>query len=82
MAKSKVGSAKRFGPRYGKTTKDKFGAIEAMQRKKYPCPHCSREQVRRVAAGIWQCHKCGAKFASKAYQVTKTSTIQTKVYEM
>ncbi len=82
MAKNKTGSAKRFGARYGKTVKDKFGAIEAMQRQKYDCPQCSRKAVRRVAAGIWECQKCGAKFASKAFTVSKTTTIKTKVLEM
>lgn len=82
MAKGKSGSAKRFGPRYGKTTKDKFAAVEAQQKKKYECPQCSREQVRRESAGIWLCQKCGAKFASKAYTVTKQATIHTKVQEM
>jgi large subunit ribosomal protein L37Ae len=82
MAKNNTGSTKRFGTRYGKTTKDKFGAIEAQQKKKYTCPHCSRDQVRRLSTGIWVCHKCGAKMASKAYTVTKQSAIQTKVLEM
>jgi len=82
MAKSRKSSAKRFGPRYGKTTKDKFGAIEKLQRTKYKCPNCSREQVRRVSVGIWQCQKCGAKFTSKAYTVTKLAKIQTKVLEI
>lgn len=82
MAKTKAGSAKRFGTRYGKTTKDKFGKFEALQRKKYECPKCSREAVRRVSAGIWQCQKCGAKFASKAYTVSKQQAIQTKILEI
>lgn len=80
--KSSSKSTKRFGSRYGKTTKDRFAAIEAQQRKKYTCPYCSREQVKREATGIWQCQKCGAKFASKAYTVTKTAKIQTTVTEL
>ena len=82
MAKSSKSSVKRFGPRYGKTTKDKFGAIEKQQRSKYTCPSCSRDQVRRISVGIWQCQKCGAKFTSKAYTVAKTTKIQHKVLEI
>lgn len=75
-------STKRFGARYGKTVKDKFGVIESQQRQKYVCPSCSREQVKRVSLGIWQCTKCGNKFASKAYTVAKKAKIQTKVAEL
>ena len=35
----KLGSAKRFGARYGTKTKHKFAKIEALQRKKYKCPY-------------------------------------------
>lgn len=82
MPKKSSSSTKRFGPRYGKTTKDRFGAIEKQQQKLYKCPYCSREQVKRQASGIWECKKCGAKFASKAYSVSKVSTIQSKVTEL
>lgn len=75
-------STKRFGARYGKTVKDKFGVIEQQQRQKYNCPSCSREQVKRVSLGIWQCSKCGTKFASKAYTVAKKAKIQTKITEL
>ena len=80
MVKAK--STKRFGARYGKTVKDKFGKIEEMQHKKYKCPYCSRDQVKRIAVGIWQCQKCGNKFTSKAYTVAKTAKIQTRIQEI
>ncbi len=79
---SKEPSTKRFGSRYGKTLKNRFGAIERMQHKRYVCPSCSREQVRRVDLGIWQCQKCGHKFTSKAFTVAKKQTIQTTVKEL
>ncbi|MFW5865691.1 MAG: 50S ribosomal protein L37ae [Nanoarchaeota archaeon] len=75
-------STKRFGSRYGKTVKDKFGSIESMQRHKYKCPYCSREQVKRAGTGIWQCKKCDAKFASKAFTVREVPSIQTSVSEL
>jgi len=68
MAKKKTqGSTKRFGPRYGGTIKNKLAQIEELQRKKHKCPECKNIQVKRIAAGIWQCKKCNVKFAGKAY---------------
>jgi len=58
---------KRFGARYGRKTKTKFAKIEKQQRAKHKCPYCNKEGVRRVAMGIWNCTKCEAKFAGKAY---------------
>ncbi len=67
MAKKKVGSAGRFGARYGGPIKQKLSKIEAKQKKKYTCPKCLKDKVRRVSAGIWQCKSCNVKFAGKAY---------------
>ncbi|MGM5481277.1 MAG: 50S ribosomal protein L37ae [Nanobdellota archaeon] len=83
MARSAgTNSIKRFGSRYGKTARDKFGKIEAQQHKKYKCPYCSREQVKRLNTGIWQCKKCNAKFTSKAFTVSKVPSIKTTVSEL
>jgi len=60
---------KRFGARYGRKTKKKVSQIEIMQRSKHKCPYCNKEGVKRIAAGIWQCAKCEAKFAGKAYTI-------------
>ena len=64
-----LGSAKRFGARYGRTVKHKFAKIEALQRKKYKCPYCSYDKVKRLSSGIWHCRKCNAKFTNKAYTI-------------
>ena len=75
----KYNSTKRFGARYGRKLKERFGKIEAMQRKKQKCPYCSAPKVKRIAAGIWNCRKCGVKFAGKAYSVDKKTIVkQTK----
>lgn len=66
-----LSSIKRFGPRYGNIVKHKFAIIENQQRSEYKCPYCSKNTVTRIAAGIWQCGKCDAKFAGKAYTVQK-----------
>ena len=67
MATKKVGSAGRFGARYGKTIKVKVAKIEQRQRQKHKCPDCAKHQVKRVSLGIYHCGKCGKKFAGKAY---------------
>ena len=65
--KSSFKSVKRFGARYGRTTKNKVGKIEAGYRKRNTCPYCNYTAVKRVSAGIWSCKKCGVKFTAKAY---------------
>lgn len=65
--KKKVGTAGRFGPRYGKKVREKIAEIEAIQRQKHVCPKCKKKAVKRVSSGVWECLKCGTKFAGKAY---------------
>ena len=65
----KLGSTKRFGPRYGRTAKHNFAKIENEQRKLHKCPYCNKEAVKRLATGIWYCKKCDAKFTGKAYTI-------------
>ena len=61
------GSTRRFGARYGRKPRAKFGQIEAIQRSKHKCPYCNKIAVKRLALGIWHCTKCEAKFTGKAY---------------
>lgn len=77
-----ISSIKRFGPRYGNITKQKFGMIESMQRQAYKCASCSKMAVKRLAAGIWHCQKCGIKFTGKAYTVTKKKSIKELIVEV
>jgi large subunit ribosomal protein L37Ae len=63
----KVGSAGRFGPRYGLKLKKKLLEVERKQKKKHACPYCNKPGLKRVAAGIWECPKCGNRFSGKAY---------------
>ncbi len=67
-----LGSAKRFGARYGRKTKLKFSKVETEQRKLHKCPYCNKIAVKRLSMGIWACRKCDAKFTGKAYSVTRT----------
>ena len=78
----KLGSAKRFGARYGTRPKHKFAKIEKEQRKKHKCPYCNKIAVKRIAVGIWHCRKCNAKFTGKAYSITKPIIVEETAVEV
>jgi len=69
MAKNLPKSTKRFGSRYGRRVRLKFGLIERQYLKKQKCPYCNKMGVKKLSAGIWQCTKCNSKFTGKAYTV-------------
>ena len=64
-----AGSSKRFGARYGRKVRARIEKIESELRQKHLCPYCQKNKVKRVAKGIWECSKCSAKFAAKAYKI-------------
>jgi len=70
MAKrtKKVGPAGRFSARYGVRTRTQIRNVEITQKQKHICPSCGDKKVKRVGTSIWQCRKCGGKFAGGAYQ--------------
>ena len=67
MATKKVGSSGKFGPRYGMRVRKKWLEGDKKQRMSHECPSCKRMAVKRVFTGVWECRKCGAKFAGGAY---------------
>ncbi len=68
MARTKkVGITGRFGARYGRKAKRSVKNIEENMKKKHVCPKCDRPYVKRQAAGIWKCTKCGAVFTGGAF---------------
>ena len=65
----KVGSAGRFGARYGSTIRKRVIAVEEKQKKPQICPYCKKPKAKRIASGIWTCKKCNTTFTGKAYTV-------------
>lgn len=74
----KVGPAGKFGSRYGRRIREEYSRIYAMQHKKYECPKCKKVSVKRIAPGIWECKKCGAKFAGAAFE-TRSKLLEEEV---
>ncbi|MBR9707646.1 MAG: 50S ribosomal protein L37ae [Candidatus Diapherotrites archaeon] len=67
MTTKKVKYAGRFGPRYGRKIRKRVNLVEAKQRVKHVCPECSFPTAARTVAGVFECKKCGLKFAGGAY---------------
>lgn len=67
MSTRKVGSAGRFGPRYGKKVRDLVRDIEKIEKQRHTCPRCSLPYAERLSKGIFICKKCGNKFTGQAY---------------
>jgi large subunit ribosomal protein L37Ae len=63
----KVGSAGRFQARYGVKSRTRIKNVERQQFLKHKCPSCGQNKVKRYSTSIWQCNKCGIKFAGGAY---------------
>ena len=75
----KVGSAGRFGPRYGVKIRRRIAEIEGQGRGRHDCPKCKAHSVTRKATGIWNCRRCGATFASSAYNLTTPVAVKRDV---
>ena len=65
--KKKIGTAGRFGSRYGKKDRQQVSDIEKIQKQRHICPRCGLPHVKREASGIWKCRKCGNRFTGLAY---------------
>jgi large subunit ribosomal protein L37Ae len=64
MAKSKTGSAGRFGARYGRVSRRRVAQIESEMR------NATRDgnDVKRVGTGVWVNEETGEKFTGGAYR--------------
>ena len=63
----KVGTTGWMGPRYGIRIRRRVLEIDRSRRKAAACPRCSTATLHRVASGIFECRRCGTRFASNAY---------------
>jgi len=64
----KVKSTGRFGARYGVGIKKRVLKVEEKQRNLLACPFCGFKKIKRIAAGLFICKKCEAKFTGGAYE--------------
>ncbi|MBS3060846.1 MAG: 50S ribosomal protein L37ae [DPANN group archaeon] len=76
--KTKLGSASRYGPRYGSPLKHQVRKIEEVQRRPQQCPQCGRKSLHRQSNSVWACRKCNAVTAGGAYAPTTTIGIAAK----
>ncbi|MDD3083756.1 MAG: 50S ribosomal protein L37Ae [Candidatus ainarchaeum sp.] len=63
----KVNSTGRFGSRYGVGIRKRILKVEERQKNLNPCPFCGFKKIKRIAAGLFECKKCSAKFTGGAY---------------
>lgn len=60
-------SAGRFGVRYGRKDRKLVADLEGRTRGPHTCAKCDLPSVRRTGTGIWECKKCGHKFAGGTF---------------
>ncbi|MBK70012.1 MAG: 50S ribosomal protein L37ae [Euryarchaeota archaeon] len=82
MAKrtQKAGLTARFGSRYGVSVRRRAGSALRKKSREYTCPSCQYPKVRRKAAGIWECRKCGHTFTGGVWEpFTRASEANSRV---
>ncbi|HKV90577.1 MAG TPA: 50S ribosomal protein L37ae [Thermoplasmata archaeon] len=71
----KVGNTGWMGPRYGIRIRRRVLEIDRAREAAAACPKCATVTVRRIASGVFECRRCGNKFASGAYLFTPAPPI-------
>ena len=71
----------RYGTRYGRTIRERLKKAEEGHKGKHKCVYCAYTSVKRKAAGIWHCGKCGADFTSRAYQLRPAPEVKRELEE-
>lgn len=66
----KVGNTGWMGPRYGIRIRRRVLEIDRARSHRAACPRCSTVTLERVASGVFECRRCGTRFASGAYLFT------------
>ncbi|MHB8351605.1 MAG: eL43 family ribosomal protein [Thermoplasmata archaeon] len=64
----KVGNTGWMGPRYGIRIRRRVLEIDRIKISRSACPQCATTTIARVASGVYECRRCGNRFASGAYQ--------------
>ncbi len=72
-------AVKRFGPRYGKRTRERLSKVETVSKATHKCPYCNYVAVKKIANGIFSCNKCSSKFTGKAYSPVVKKVSKQKV---
>lgn len=63
----KIGPTGWMGARYGIRIRRRVLDIDRARKRPAACPRCSTVTLRRVASGIFECRRCGTRYASNAY---------------
>jgi large subunit ribosomal protein L37Ae len=80
MPKKKKTFGRRLRTRGGMSVRKQWTRITQSVRRRHRCPRCSSISVKRDSVGIWECGKCGYRFAGGAYQpITKTGQASMRV---
>ena len=66
----KVGNTGWMGPRYGIRIRRRVLELDREREKDSACPRCATVTISRVASGVYECRRCGTRFASGAYLFT------------
>jgi len=72
----KAGPTGWMGPRYGIRIRRRVVEIDRARGPAAPCPRCSTVTLHRVASGVFECRRCGTRFASNAYIFAPPPPIQ------
>ena len=73
----KAGIVGKYGTRYGGTLRKVIKKMEVTQHARYQCSFCGKNNVKRVATGIWKCgaKACGKTMAGGSYVLSTAAAI-------
>lgn len=63
----KVGNTGWMGPRYGIRIRRRVLELDRARSLRAACPRCSTVTLDRVSSGVFECGRCGVRYASGAY---------------
>ncbi|MCX6643100.1 MAG: 50S ribosomal protein L37ae [Candidatus Bathyarchaeota archaeon] len=80
MTRKKHTYGLRLRTRGGAAIQKRWTRIMIVLKAPHSCPSCASLKVAREAVGIWECRKCGYRFAGGAYvPITKTGLASKRV---